>query len=165
MVFILIPIDECFLAVEECDPDGIGLLLRAQDARHLEHESGRGTTVFGAHEILHGAQSIVVGHEQNDSGSFTRRFRDDIFHCHVADWRLRVEIVFVHLAAETLELRLDVLLRSMNALGRRRARADGHKLRDMIEGFIAVESSSLSGRRSRLSIECLDVESRFRAIL
>ena len=165
MVFILIPIDESFLAVEERDPDGIGLLLRAQDARHLEHESGRGSTIFGAHEILHGAQSIVVGHEQNDSGSFTGRFRDDVFHCHIADGRLRVEIVFVHLAAETLQLRLDVLLRSMNAIRCRWARTDRNKLRDVIEGFIAVESASFSGRRSWLGIECLDVEGRFRAIL
>src|SRR6202008_1006904 len=50
VVVILIPITESFLAIQERDPDGIGLLPRTEKARHLEHKSSGRAAIFLAHE-------------------------------------------------------------------------------------------------------------------
>src|SRR6202030_3418462 len=51
VVVILIPIDERLLAIQKRDPDGVRLLLGAEQARHLKHESGGGAAVLGADEF------------------------------------------------------------------------------------------------------------------
>ncbi len=63
-----------------------------------------------------------------------------------------MEIVFVHLAIEALQLRLDVLLRSMDAVRCRRARANCNQLCDVIKRFVAIESACLRGRWSWLGV-------------
>src|ERR1700719_4507381 len=101
----------------------------------------------------------------NNPLPFARCFRDDVLHRHLTDGRLRVEVVFVHLATEALQLRLDVILRTMDTLGCGRARANCNQLRDVIEGLIAIKAASLSGRRSWLRMRCLNVEGWFRVAL
>src|SRR5580698_1658586 len=149
VVVVFVPVYEGLFAIEEGHPYRIWALLRTKMTRQFDHHAGGGGAVFGAYEILHAAQRIVVRQQQNNSGPSSGRFGHDVLHGDIAFRCGCVEVLLLHLAPLTFQLRADVLLNFVDAVGSGRARPETDDLGHLVEGLRAVESAGLIRRWSR----------------
>src|SRR6266705_2905743 len=103
------PLPHCFFAVEESNPHGVSSMLRAQEARELQHQGSGGTSVIRAHKIGL-QQSVVVRAEKNHAGLFAGNLDKKVFHREAADGCVRSERVGLRGAPVAFQFGLQKIL-------------------------------------------------------
>ncbi len=102
------PVDLRLLAVEKGNPHGVGPFFAPQRSRAISSiRPVDEPAIVRADEIFDVARGVVVRQQQDNSLPRAGNFGDDVPHLHIADGRLGMEGVFVHGAAETLQLRCE----------------------------------------------------------
>src|SRR6202790_4818817 len=140
---------ESFLAVQESQPDGLGVLTGADNAPKLQQYSRARAGVISSDKIID-SFCIVVRCIHNNIWMSGRNFDQDILHRHVANRSGRMKVLLFDGATETLKLFDDVSLRAANPFAAGRVRSDGDQPLNVFVSTGAVESTGrFSGRRTQ----------------